>query len=76
MLKGRQHYDEKYVQVKDKKNYDLNCIDNKTKYITAHLFVEKRTKEKCYEFLSQVKKISGKQIKEIYEKEKHKKSEG
>ena len=35
--------------------YDLNCIDHKTKFITAHLLVEKRTKYKCYEFLKQVK---------------------
>jgi transposase-like protein len=36
--------------------YDLNCIDNKTKYITAHLFVAERTKEKCIEFLSEIKR--------------------
>ena len=29
---------------KRKDNYDLNCIDNITKYTTAHLFVDKRTK--------------------------------
>ncbi len=72
-MKGRQHYDEKYIQIKVEKNYDLNCIDNVTKFITAHLLVDKRTKEKCKEFLNQVKQTSGKQIKEIFEKEKHKK---
>ena len=41
--------------MKRKDHYDLNCIDNITKYITAHLFVEKRTKKKCVEFLSQIK---------------------
>lgn len=35
--------------------YDLNCIDHITKYISAHLFVEKRTLPKCVEFLNQIK---------------------
>ena len=39
------------------------------------MFVEKRTKQKCYEFLKQIKDNCGNQIKEIYEKEKHKKVE-
>ena len=33
----------------------MNCIDNKTKFVAAHLFVAERTKQKCYEFLKQVK---------------------
>ena len=33
----------------------MNAIDNKTKFVLAHLFVEKRTKQKCYEFLKQIK---------------------
>ena len=33
----------------------MNCIDNKTKYVTAHLFVEKRDKINCVKFLSQIK---------------------
>lgn len=74
-LIGRQHYDEKYVNVNGKDNYDLNCIDSVTKYTTAHLFVEKRTKQKCYEFLKQVKDSCHKQILEIYLKEKNKKVE-
>ena len=41
--------------MKNKNCYDLNCIDNKTKYITAHLFVEKRDKINCVRFLSQIK---------------------
>ena len=41
--------------MKGKDHYDLNCIDHKTKYITAHLFVEKRTLLKCVEFLKQIK---------------------
>ena len=50
-------------------HYDLNCIDNKTKYITAHLFVEKRTLAKCVEFLSQIKETSYEQILKHYKKE-------
>jgi len=51
----------------------LNAIDNKTKFILAHLFVEKRTKKKCYEFLKQIKDSCYKQISERYKKEKNKK---
>ena len=61
-MKGRQHFDEKYVDVKKDKCFDLNCIDNKTKYITAHLFVDKRTKANCVKFLSQIKETCYGQI--------------
>ena len=71
-LKGRQHFDEKYVKVKGEDNYDLNCIDHITKYISAHLFVEKRTIQKCKAFLGQIKITCYKQILEIYFQEKHK----
>ena len=37
------------------------------------MFVDKRTKQKCYEFLKQIKDSCYKQILEIYKKEKHKK---
>ena len=73
MLKGRQHYDEKYIKVKGEDHYDLNCIDHITKYVTAHLFVEKRTLEKCVGFLNQIKITSYGQIVAQYKKEKHKK---
>lgn len=53
-----------------KDNYDLNAIDNKTKFVLAHLFVEKRTKKKCYEFLKQIKDNCYEQILDIFEKEK------
>ena len=53
-----------------KDHYDLNCIDSKTKYITAHLFVEKRTIMKCVEFLKQVKDTCYNQILERYRKER------
>ncbi|MFH1248967.1 MAG: DDE-type integrase/transposase/recombinase [archaeon] len=69
------HYDEKYIKVNGKENYDLNAIDNKTKFVLAHLFVEKRTKQKCYEFLKQIKDSCYHQIIETYNQEKHKKVE-
>ena len=61
------------MQIKKEFGYDLNAIDSRTKFILAHLFVEKRTKQKCYEFLKQIKDNCGNQIQEVYEKEKHKK---
>jgi len=39
------------------------------------LFVGKRTKQKCYEFLKQIKNSCYNQILEVFEKEKHKKAE-
>lgn len=51
----------------------MNCIDHITKYITAHLFVEKRTLKKCVEFLGQIKSTCYQQILEKYKQEKHKK---
>ena len=32
----------------------MNVIDSITKYTIAHLFVGKRTKQKCYKFLKQI----------------------
>ena len=61
------------MQIKKDFGYDLNAIDSRTKFILAHLFVEKRTKQKCYEFLKQIKDSCYEQILEIYKKEKHKK---
>ncbi|MBI3623982.1 DDE-type integrase/transposase/recombinase, partial [Candidatus Pacearchaeota archaeon] len=61
-IKGNIHFDEKYVKVKKKDCYDLNAIDSQTKFILAHLFVEKRTKNKCVEFLSQIKTTCYNQI--------------
>ena len=55
ILKGRLHLDEKYVKVNGKNCYDLNCIDNKTKFVNAHLFVDERSYENCVRFLSQIK---------------------
>ena len=58
-----------------KDHYDLNCIDSTTKYITAHLFVGKRTKKKCVEFLSQIKNTCSEQILETYFRERKKPKE-
>lgn len=63
------------MKVKGKDWFDLNCIDHITKYITAHLLVEERTKNKCIEFLSQIKKTCYNQILEIYHTEKNKPKE-
>ncbi len=60
------------MKVNGKDCYDLNCIDHITKYVTAHLFVEKRTFEKCVEFLRQIKITCYEQILERYRKEKYK----
>lgn len=53
----------------------MNAIDSKTKFVLAHSFVGKRTKEECYKFLKQIKDNCYEQILEIYEKEKYKKVE-
>ncbi len=53
----------------------MNAIDNETKFVLAHLFVEKRTKQKCYEFLKQIKNSCCDQIIERYNQEKDKKVE-
>ena len=51
----------------------MNAIDSKTKFILAHSFVDKRTKEKCIKFLKQIKDSCYLQILERYLSEKHKK---
>lgn len=66
------HFDEKYVKVRKKDYYDLNAVDSKTKYVLAHLFVEKRTIWKCTKFLKQIKITCYEQILERYVQEKSK----
>ena len=44
----------------------MNAIDNETKFVLAHLFVDKRTKQKCYEFLKQIKDSCYEQILKQY----------
>ena len=53
----------------------MNAIDCKTKFVLAHLFVEKRTKQKCCEFLKQIKDSCYGQLISVFEKEKYKKVE-
>ena len=48
--------------MKGKDHYDLNCIDSITKYVGAHLFVDKRSLKNCVEFLSQIKRNCYSQI--------------
>ncbi|MEK6825497.1 MAG: DDE-type integrase/transposase/recombinase [Nanoarchaeota archaeon] len=71
-INGNIHYDEKYVKVKDDWNFDLNAVDNITKFVLAHSFVGKRTKEECKKFLKQIKDSCYPQILERYLSEKHK----
>jgi len=71
-IKGHIHTDEKIIHVKKKLMYDLNSIDSKTKYVLAHLFVEKRTREQCRALFKQIKKTCYKQFLETYRKEKNK----
>jgi len=47
----------------------LNAIDSKTKFILAHSFVGKRTKEECIKFLKQIKKNCYGQMLERYEQD-------
>ena len=50
----------------------MNAIDNKSKFVLAHSFVDKRTKEECVKFLKQIKDSCYEQMLEIYRKEKNK----
>jgi len=71
-LKGDIHYDEKYTQVKDDWNFDLNAVDSVTKFVLAHKFTEERTKKVCIDFLSEIKTNCYQQILERYLSERHK----
>ena len=61
-IKGRIHTDEKIIHVKKYLMYDLNSIDSKTKYVLAHLFVEKRTREQCRALFKQIKDACYEQV--------------
>ena len=71
-IKGRIHTDEKIIHVNKKLMYDMNSIDSKSKYVLAHFFVEKRTREQCRALFKQIKNTCYEQILETYKKEKHK----
>ncbi|MFH0875228.1 MAG: hypothetical protein V1859_04785 [archaeon] len=72
-IKGRIHTDEKVTHVGKELVYDVNSIDSKTKFVVSHTFMQVRSLLKCREHFHKIKKTCGKQIKERYEKEKHKK---
>ncbi len=72
VIKGRIHYDEKYIHVGKGHGYDLNAIASKSKYIHAHLYAKERDLEACVKFLRQIKITCKEQIMEVYNKEKHK----
>ena len=57
------------MKVRKKDCYDLNAIDSKTKFVLAHSFVEKRTKEECYKFLKQIKGNCYEQMIERFEQD-------
>lgn len=65
--------DEKFIQIKKENAYDLNAIDHKTKYVLSHFLVEKRTKKEVTTFLRKIKITCYEQIKNVYQREKHKK---
>ncbi len=72
VIKGRIHYDEKYIHVGKGHGYDLNAIASKSKYIHAHLYAKERNLEACVKFLRQIKITCYEQMQKIYNKEKHK----
>ena len=53
----------------------MNAVDNITKFVLAHSFVDKRTKGECKKFLKQIKDSCYQQILERYLSEKHKSKE-
>jgi transposase-like protein len=68
-IKGRIHFDEKYVWVKDNWEYRLTAIDCKTKMVLAELVVVERTLDACVIFLKQIKNWCYEQMLEQYRKE-------
>lgn len=73
-IKGRIHYDEKYVNVKGHWEFRLTAIDNKTKFILAEDVVVERTVTACVSFLRIIKVWCYAQILERYRKERMKPS--
>lgn len=73
-IKGRIHFDEKYVKVKDHWEYRLTAIDSKSKFVLAEVVVKARTLKACMAFLQQIKKWCYPQMIEQYKKEQQKPS--
>ena len=73
-IKGRIHYDEKYVRVNDHWEFRLTAIDSKTKFVLADAVVVERTIAACVSFLRVIKIWCYAQILERYQKERVKPS--
>jgi transposase-like protein len=71
-IKGRIHYDEKYVKVKDHFEFRLAAIDNKTKFTLSEDVVVERTINACISFLGVIRSWCYAQILDQYLKERHK----
>jgi transposase-like protein len=54
-IKGRVHYDEKYVWVRDRWEFALTAIDNMTFFILSGDVVIERTLAACVSFLRTIK---------------------
>ena len=59
------------MKVNGENNFDLNAIDSKTKFLLAHTFTNERNREKCIEFLSQIKNTCYTQILAKYHLKKY-----
>lgn len=71
-IKGNIHYDEKYINVRGYNKYNLNAIDDKTKFILSENLVSKRSLSLCKSFLGKIKRWCYKQIITQYKKERKK----
>ena len=69
-IKGRIHYDEKYVRVKNHWEFRLTAIDSKTKYVIAEDTVALRTFAACVAFLRTIKIRCYAQILERYQRDR------
>ena len=71
-IKGRLHTDEKQMKVGKIDYYDINTIDNKTKFVVEEEFMRSRTLKIINDYFKQIKFIIYDQVLERYNKEKHK----
>ena len=71
-VKGKIHTDEVHVKVKGKTYHSINSIDSGTKYNLAGTFTEHRTKDVCRKHFAKLYNKIGDQVKERWNKEKHK----
>lgn len=71
-IKGRIHYDEKYVKVKGHWEFRLTAIDSITKFVLAEDVVVERTIAACVSFLRGIRIWCYAQILERYQRERAK----